>query len=74
MGLLQGIKNLINGNREQAPQQFKKVTPDEVELNSYLEEERLKNIRRRLQKYRQQKHKEMWIGNNPLNQKCTLNR
>jgi hypothetical protein len=50
----------VFGMRDAEHPGFKKITPDEMELNSYLEEERKKRIKKRLAYYRYQRYKEMF--------------
>jgi hypothetical protein len=63
MGAIDIIRKMIEKKREKTPLNIGKgVSPDEVELASYKEEERRDNIRIELAKYRRRKDHEMIVG------------
>jgi len=78
MGILSGIKKMFFGSGSREEEELiksRKITPDEVELKSYLEQERRDNIKKMLRYYRAKQRQEilvgqkMEVGKNMLNSK-----
>jgi len=62
------LKKLMGGSRASEGERVKGMSPDEVELQSYMEEERRDNLKKLLGKYREKKSKEMLMGNTLVDQ------
>jgi len=58
------LKSFFNKNRENPENRPKKLTPNEVELMSYMERERQDQIKKKLAKFRKQSFNEIIIGHN----------
>jgi len=71
MTILGAIKRMLSP-KGQEQQHFQKITPDEVELHSYQERERLDNVRKKLRKYRAQNDRDAIIGKCMLAEKGTI--
>ena len=64
MGIKEILSKLTNMNKPQ----YDKITPDEMELQSYMREEQRDNIKKQLAYYRMKKNKEIIIGNTFVDQ------
>lgn len=67
------MKKLTAPREQHGFEERRSLSADEVELNSYLEEERRDNIKKTLAIYRHKKDKELWHGSNILKAKNILN-
>jgi hypothetical protein len=74
MGIAEVLRKFLGGNspRNTDGTLHRGKTPDEVELESYEREEYLKNVKCRLQRYRNQKNHDALVGSNPLAMKGTM--
>lgn len=74
MSIAEVLRKFLVGSpkRNQDGTIYRGKTPDEVELESYERDEYLKNVKRRLKHFRDQKNHESLVGNNPLAMKGTM--
>ena len=62
MTIIDTLKKFLNMNKFKG-EQYEKISADEMELQSYLNEERRDELRKLLAYYRLKKNKEILIGN-----------
>lgn len=62
MDIMNALRKVASRSQEEKEEQMRKITADETELNWYKRREYLANVKKELQKYREEDRENIWKG------------